>query len=109
MSGPISAGISVIPNTSFVTGKLIQIADEADGLGELWDVEVQKAADIDGQANFVASEAGKVISVYLHKERISKSLTAFKVNDIVELSVEYSGDENGGRFVASGDPPRKIG
>lgn len=64
---------------------------------------MREVRDVDGMANFVQSEVGKNIEVYVHPA-MDANLAA---SDSIEAQVAFRGDEHGGRFVLTNDEVRK--
>src|SRR5947209_6778599 len=94
--------VPVQPNAATIRGRIVHVKPE--GNGSTLEVEVAEARDVDGMANFVRSEVGKSINVYIHPELNAKLVP----RDSIEAQIAYRGDEDGGRFVLTDDKVRKL-
>jgi len=90
--------VPVRPNAGKAIGEIKTIAPhpqrEQDAVVSLF---VQRAEDVAGVPNFVASETGHAINVTIRRGR----QLPLQPGSTVQLTVRYEGDERGGGFYAN--------
>ena len=105
MRSPFGA-VPVRPNAGKATGLIQSVAPLAQRPQDaVISFLVQKAENVAGMPNFVASETGRAIDVVVRRA----APLQLQPGSIVELTIRFEGDEHGGGYYAGPSEYRLVG
>jgi len=87
--------VAAAPNLAEVRGRLLCIRPEQGGPGNVWEIALDEAQDVEGLPNYARPYLGKIIDAYAHAQLRAdvREQQSFRAH------IAYRGGANGGRFV----------
>ena len=89
--------VFVAPNDSLVKGKIIQNVETSLKNSVPIKLEIIESQDIDELANFTKNKIGQTIDVIFPDANETQLIK----DSIIDVKIQYLGDERGGKFIGS--------